>query len=354
MNIYLHIGLEKTGTTSIQACLYDNFSLEAGHTNTNIRYLSLLDKKNAMPLIFLAAESPPRYLLSQYISRYGSMALVQKKVREDLDGFRGWQGDLIISSEHLQSKLTSNRDIECLFNELERIVKPSRIMIVLYLRNQYDLLLSIESEAIKAGKISASVPKRPWTIPYYDNLFSHYNTITKWEAFVGKSNMIVKSFDLESNRDTLIESFLSVLQLSRSNLYSQLARKRNESMSSLALTIRSLINERLISVHGISKNEMARFQFINSILIDHFGVGQRGASLDQAAADALRDYYRDQNVKTEEYVGHNVYLWPESRNRSSAHNTPGEDCPISCDQLAILVADIAAEYDKKTGLMTGK
>ena len=62
------------------------------------------------------------------------------------------------------------------------------------------MLLSIESEAIKAGKKQIALQKSLVKFPLYRNLISHFPTIKRWGKFVWKQNIIIRPFDIESKK----------------------------------------------------------------------------------------------------------------------------------------------------------
>ena len=308
--------------------------------------MHLLGKKNIMPLVLYSAKEPSQYLLNQYLSSFGSIERFRRVVENEIASFKDWPGDIIASSEHLQSKLVDDDDLDHLFSSIHKHLCPTNIFIVLYVRNQHDLLLSIESEAIKAGKKSCSITSKPWQNPYYDNLFSHFITIKRWEKFVGRRNIIVKSYDFESIDNALINSFMRIIFSEECKKVFQLEERANTSMSMQALVVRSMINRRLIDHHGVNRAEMAKFQFINKLLSKHFGSEGGRLHIPLQTSMDIRNHYADQNEKTEAFAGEHLYKWPKKFTPYDGDKYSAR-FDISPDDISELIADIAVQLNKK-------
>ena len=166
MEIYLHIGLEKTGTTTVQEFLALNrlhllkngylFPLAAGKTSqTRLAAYAIDDAKNDG-------------IRKGHVGELGSSEF-DKRFRDEMlkEVDANPCERMILSSEHCSSRLTSKQEIEKLKRLLDEIGVTKRI--VVYLRRQDDLLVSSYAEMINNG-VSA-----PFGFPNPQMLQSRYN-----------------------------------------------------------------------------------------------------------------------------------------------------------------------------------
>lgn len=147
----LHIGSEKTGSTSIQAGLSANRKklLEAG----------ILFPKSAGPMnhtrlvVACLDDDVVDNIKAHYLARTGLDSLkfraqFEAKFDEELSRCPDWK-TLVVSSELVQSRLCSETEVARLIKLLRRYV--DRIDVVIYLRRQDRLAVSRFSSAIRAG-----------------------------------------------------------------------------------------------------------------------------------------------------------------------------------------------------------
>lgn len=152
MKVILHIGTEKTGTTSIQRTLaYERDILAAG----GILYPKLFGSENHME-IAVAAMSNARAdeLKMVELSRQDCDHPEYRRRLKDQLHSEIAEGDyhtLIISNEHCHSRLLSDEALIRLVDLLSGAVPVSDIEVVVYLRRQDRLAVSLNSTRIKLG-----------------------------------------------------------------------------------------------------------------------------------------------------------------------------------------------------------
>lgn len=212
----LHIGAEKTGTSTIQSFLTIN---REAFAREGIYYPAVTGKNGGSQWGFVVcAHSNP------WNSDVGKLHHIyteedQSRFREELrksllEEFEGANQTkvLIISSEHFHSRLTNKEMIAKLRAFLEPWVKNFEI--ILYLRRQDRAAVSFYSTAIKSGDSNpAPFPISPQgNVPYYYN-YEHIHD--NWSAVFGQDNVHTRLFSpREWRRDDLIADFCSACGIS--------------------------------------------------------------------------------------------------------------------------------------------
>ena len=158
MKIYLHIGTEKTGTTSIENFLTVN---RDRLLKKKILYPKSLGSPNNINLA-IAFQSEEK----QDDLRIRSNILTQKDIKNFQDRIyknlkdeieRASPEILLISSEHLSSRLNKDKEIHQLYQFLSSF--SEQIEVLIYLRRQDSFFESLYSTAIKSGNtFEFSVP----------------------------------------------------------------------------------------------------------------------------------------------------------------------------------------------------
>lgn len=191
MKLILHIGTEKTGSTSIQQALAaDREALAA----RGILYPRLFGRPNHTQLAIAAADPNPNNvqqlveLQRQGVDHPGYQARLAECLREEKASGRFDQ--MIVSSEHFHSRLTKPDAIQRLFHILG--IAPQDTRIVVYLRRQDRLAVSHYSTKLKLGSTDEifQVGKE---LPYY---FCFDRLLANWAGFVDPSRISVRLFEM--------------------------------------------------------------------------------------------------------------------------------------------------------------
>ena len=188
--IFLHIGTENTGTTTIQAMASRNRALLA---QTGICYPRLPGKSGHAGLTLFAM---------QRIDRAGGLRALlgigdRDQARTYIDNFvpslleevaASGCAQVLLSNEHLSSRVKAAGQIRHLVDGLHEIA--SRIEVLIYLRPQYELLGSSYSTAVKSGSTA------PIDLPKYLHkpLFDYDAVLARWESIVGIEHLSVRRF----------------------------------------------------------------------------------------------------------------------------------------------------------------
>ena len=187
--IYLHIGTEKTGTTTLQSMFSVNRPLLA---RSGILYPTTPGNMNHVGLPIFAlpqANRPGLYSMLQLFTP-GDVEAYRNRFAADFGAEleRSACKDVILSSEHLSSRLRPPPMIRRLIDLLSKLADV--IKVVVYLRPQHELAPSSYSTNVKSGS------DKPFRTPESANeYFYNYDLLTRnWERHVGRENVVARIF----------------------------------------------------------------------------------------------------------------------------------------------------------------
>lgn len=237
----LHIGLEKTGTTSIQYLLSQN--------------RELLLKSGC--LVSASSNSGNNYHLAiASYAKFRNDGLTKQlgiKSQQELDAFRAkklkaLQNEIletkpqkvILTSEHFQSRLLGPQDIQLLKTSLESIGLKN-FKVLLYLRDPLKIVMSHHGMAIKKGVHVTDDFYRP-EHPRISHIIDHQKTLQNWQAVFGRDAMDVRIYPEGRGGDVLLNDFLQACEIPSSALDMSKQEVRNINLSASALTALNRIN----------------------------------------------------------------------------------------------------------------
>jgi hypothetical protein len=187
--IFLHIGTEKTGTTTIQAMAALNRGLLASH---GLFYPVSPGKQNHVKLTLYALQNPDRAGLRNMagLATGDDVLDMRDSLLDELRAEIEAAGcnRVLLSNEHLSSRLRHKRTVRRLIKGLREISRDIRV--VVYLRPQYELILSAYSTAVKSGRAGhINFERSP------DEHFYNYDKmLALWEEVLGAGKIIVRRF----------------------------------------------------------------------------------------------------------------------------------------------------------------
>ena len=200
--IYFHIGLPKTATTYLQNFFYHNqgLLLEEG-----IYYPSTIGVRNHIYLSVLCSSNSVKQIIER--NNLKEWKDIQYQFTQEINPYIKTGKSLLLSNETLSSRVNRLQDIEKLKDLSKRLSLEPKI--ILYLRRQDKLLISLYSTMIKAGKSNQiNLNLNPW-------YFNYFELLKRWETVFGKGAITVRIFEnSQLIGNDIIKDFLKVLKIS--------------------------------------------------------------------------------------------------------------------------------------------
>jgi hypothetical protein len=191
---------------------------------------------------------------------------------------------LLLSNEHLQSRLVETTEVARLKTFLSEFVRD--VKVVVYLRPQHELAISLYDQALKSGYADISVlPDFSGRTPRWVNrgYFDYASLLERWAEVFGKQNIDVRIYDkAEMVNGSVIDDFVTKLGLDAEKLVFD--KNTNISMSA----------ERQTAMNAINRLARARAQPLSpdlrSSLIDQFQQLSRGGGVRPTRQEAEAFY----------------------------------------------------------------
>ena len=251
---YIHIGVHKTGTKSIQYTLFNNREKLLEH---GINYLRL-ESNHAPALISLLSDSPHTYArnILRHVDTPEKAAVynasIKQQLTEELSNNRSPK--VVISGEGLSSIDQSA------FSKLKAMLDPyaEAYRIIVYVRDPYEYANSFTLQRVKNGYILGD-PEQKIPLPNYRQ------TIGRYIKNFGRANVDIRIFDPQQFLGgSLVSDFLAAIGESTKMAESLQTVRANESMSHEAAMILSEINSAFPThVDGLANRERVRqLQFL--------------------------------------------------------------------------------------------
>lgn len=274
-DVYIHIGFEKTGTTTLQTFFKDNEALlqKAGFSYLCDNSKPYFEGIGHFPIAGCFHSERPKFI-SEHKFRPSSEVL--DALRKDIEQC---QKHVILSCEHFSSRLHNLKYLKVI-----RASLPGRnVRIICYLRRQDDMALAAFSTMILSGHIdpfSISEVIKP-TADYFN-----YNKICSlWASVFGTDNVIVREFDRESLKDADIRyDFLNLLNIDPGGF--RFGEDKNISLDATQLEALRVVNKHLDDHHGDNRDLSHSSQDIRWLLAKYL---PRGKPLHSMLAERDRE-----------------------------------------------------------------
>ena len=247
MELILHIGHEKTGTTSIQRSLILNKKI-LKEFGVEVPIEFGIGNSRAIPAMFSNN-------IDEFLELQGFNSLnyeeKQKSLLFELNEFLSKQvikSKIIFSSEHFASRLKTVDELVKLKKCLDKhFVK---ITIIICIRNQAGMAESSYWERLKAG-YATEIPIIPNTEIMNSTQYNYEKLLTMWSSvFSTEAIKIINYNDKVRNNESIVESFYRSVQTAFSIQIDMEKIKTvgvlNKSPGSKALNILRIINQCLI------------------------------------------------------------------------------------------------------------
>lgn len=242
----LHIGTEKTGTTSIQALMGSNTqALRRQGLHYPAAFGSGGQRDIATCVMDDGLIDDARQALGistpDHIARH--RAAVAGKLARITEKFSARFPTLLLSSEHFHSRLNTPQAVARLKDLLAPHCRDFRVLV--FLRPQHELAVSIYSTRLRVGAPAPEIiPKAKRPLPYYD----YRALLDRWTDTFGRAAVSPRIY----SRDVL-DAFLTYCGIDRTALTAP--RRINEALSGEAQAFLAGINPHL----GSERGDIARY-----------------------------------------------------------------------------------------------
>lgn len=222
MKAIIHIGLEKTGTTTIQNFIYKNKkTLESknifltksfGYPNNNLLSYISIDQPSASKNNF-----------KNHDFQLFKKNIIKKAKIELSDSLN--KHNFLFSSEHLHSQLKSQKEISH-FKKTLHILGFKSFSIIVTLRPIIEMHRSRISTAFKNGNFVEPKITEPWKFKT-PHIYQIKNTLKDWMSVFGENNINA----IRYSRKTLLRDFFEIVDKDISLDHLKSINNKNKSLS---------------------------------------------------------------------------------------------------------------------------
>lgn len=194
MRAIIHIGTEKTGTSTIQNFLNQNRDLLPTQKAAFLRSPGLRNNRKLVTYC-MDIDNVDDHVVNLDIRSEAKRKTWQEEFKleftQELKALDPSISTVIISSEQFQSRLTSKTEVE----NLLRLLAPhfDEIKILVYLRRQDQVAVSLYSTWCRVGGSHKTILDQ--SISANDPYYNYYDLIERWGTVFGIENMIIRVFD---------------------------------------------------------------------------------------------------------------------------------------------------------------
>ena len=322
MKCIVHIGTEKTGTTYIQDCLYDNLK---EFRRKRIYLSEMIGFPNNRHLV---AYFEPEFKTNNWSRNNGISTAEEKEeffydfestFREEIRQAKQNSHTFIVTSEHFHSQLRDPKDIRKFRDFLHSIFEE--VKIVCFFREQYETALSCYSTILKVGWSAESEEwiQQACTLDNY--YYNHMAIADQWAEEFGRENCIYELYDPKVN---VLDKFLSVLNIDSSGLKRKPKTPKdpssNMSLSTLQAEAFRVLNKKI--PHHTSSVAMNRKRLRARAIVINSPQFEPGV-IESSNKEEIRELFRERNKKFLEKYFPNITEIP-ARKRESCLPTKAE------------------------------
>jgi len=364
--LILHIGTEKTGTSSIQSFLYENKKLLAKKGYHFIQSLGIRNNRD-LPSMFMNDEHFDDYYIERGISSIeGKQKLFEQKsqsLKLELAGLSDSIHTVIISSEHFHSRVKSLDKILELKSYLDAFFDEFKV--ISYIREQTQLIVSLYSTILKSGGVVELSEYASTNCKPNNDYFNYDLFLSKWQEAFGLQSMCVRLFDRNSfHKKSLLLDFLKSTHIEATSLNIDV-NIENESLNPFGQLLQSVTNKmfpRHLDGLGINLNHQLLTRYVTE------NYSGKGINLAPNESFEIRErfLYSNELIKERYFKEHHGELFPVKSESPSSISISNEDVskliayihqfqtiasfPKSVeipDLYADILRDTAIEYENK-------
>ena len=296
-NIVLHIGMEKTGTTTIQKFCAVNRDVFAHHGFYYPRSVGVENHRDLASYAMNLDRADDNHRengLADPEERKKYRVGLETNLADEIAGLSPDIHTLVFSNEHCHSRLCYKEEIERLRDWLAPYA--SHIRILVYLRRQDEVATSLYSTGLRAGLTRYIIFPDPKTKPdIFRHFFNYDHSLAMWEDVFGEDNVDIRIFDKSAfPNGNIIEDFLGACGLPEDTISEcTMIPNQNESIKPLAQEFLRRMNEFIPRFLDEAPNPK-RGKLPHLIAEAYVGGGRKPS---RAAAENFMQHFTESNEK---------------------------------------------------------
>lgn len=332
-NIFIHIGREKTGTTSLQSFLSINHSKLLEY---NVFYP--IDKKKKYVFWDQHVGLIPSIIKNKILVLGEERNFINGEAFDEfLDDIKKVaQENILISSEFFTWIDDDNS-----LHFLKESLKGYNIKIIVYIRRQDEFYLSTRNELSKEGY--------PFEISVEDAIHfepaSHYTLINRWAKIFGKENIIVRVFDKKKlYKNDLLADFLKILDIELDSSFKR-PKPLNISISLEKILLLQKLSQYLVPFTEENHKKRILHQEIRDLIVESnlFQTGEINDFFSFKDKKRILNHFEEENkLIATEYLGINTGKLFEEIN--SLSNVDNEYREMTNDDLVKALIKIIEQF----------
>ena len=333
MRCILHIGTEKTGTTSLQAALSSH---RESLSKQGVLYARAPGQRNSRSLAaaFSTKRDEDDYLIEQEISDSRKFELWKSQlltsIGDEINESENHHEVYVLSSEHFSSRVLNDTDASALAQFLKS--KFSDIQVVCYLRRQDQMATSRISERLRAGFSDNLYPTVHSNAPL-PVLYDYDALISRWSTAFGDAAISIRVFGRSALTGGDIVSDFSISQLGIA-LQPVEEGHPNISLSSTAQLALAMFNQ---AIGPKARRQVTQHRRALSRYLESVAPGSDGKPTRQQA-EAFYGHFRDGNKRLARH-----YLQRDALFDEDFSDYPDTTPPENIEAAAALLSRFYAE-----------
>jgi hypothetical protein len=347
MRIVLHIGAEKTGTSSVQQFFRRNRDRlkSAGYLYPEAQgYDSHMGLAAACQNDDVRDDLRMIFQLDSVQKIREFRVLLSEQLLEEA-GEREFS-HLILSSEHCSSRLVSLVEVERLAKILRRVSRD--VIVLVYVRRQDEFLCSTYSTDVKSGFCGRM------TLPGEElrrNRYDYYALLRRWASVFGKENIVCRIYDQERlKQGDIVDDFADAVGIALTDDYARPPRV-NESLDVTALEFLRLFNATVPSFRDNARNP-ERGNIVQALKV--VSDGAMPALSDRELAGFMRQFKESNKRVAGEYFGKVCASGDPLFGEAQQGKNRGEMKPISVETAVEVAAALWCQKQEQINDLTAR
>lgn len=334
MKITIHIGAEKTGSTSIQHFLDENRK-KLSKQNISLLYRAGKFNNRKLPAYCMSESKTDSFTRNHNIDNEDSRLLWKENFKKDLVSeliqTKKRFNHLLVTSEHFQSRLSSKEEVL----KLKELLTPyaTEFQIIAYLRRQDRAAISRDSTICRSGGIPGELLDK--NIKSENLFYNYHNFLNNWESVFGINNISLRVYDdIVMNKKSIISDFAVTAGIESGDKM-KMPKKLNSKLSSESRDI-------IIWFDKQHSNSNAIELTFRKFILDELELIYNGPEALPSKQDALRFYaqFEESNKKVAKRYFNKRTLFDQDFNKYPEK----EKCRMGEDEICELIDALKVRF----------